>query len=70
MSDRRRPEGPKAVYFIGVLIAILGGGLGAAIARWVDAPVWFSVVLWLVGLLVGFRIAALVNARLFADTVD
>jgi hypothetical protein len=67
VADKRRPEGPKALYFVGVLIVVACAGVGQGVALLVDGPAWLRVALWLAGLVLGFRVAALVNKRLFAN---
>ncbi|WP_157537089.1 hypothetical protein [Nocardioides sp. Root190] len=65
MSNERRPEGPKALHFVGVVIAFLCGAAFAGLAELLDAPAWGVLIAWAVGIVVGLQIASRANRRLF-----
>ncbi|WP_182376507.1 hypothetical protein [Nocardioides sp. WS12] len=65
MFNARRPEGPKALHFVGVVIAFLCGAAFAAFAELLNAPAWTVIVAWAVGIVAGLQIASVLNRRLF-----
>lgn len=65
MSNERRPEGPKALHFVGVVVAFLCGAAFAVSAELLNAPAWAALIAWAVGIVAGLQIASVLNRRLF-----